>query len=42
MSEELKERREMDPEFQWDLSSFFVNDEAWETAFAESEERSRI
>ncbi len=37
MSEELKERREMDPEFQWDLSSFFVNDEAWETAFAEFE-----
>jgi len=33
MSEILKERSEMDPAFQWDLSSLYHNDEEWEESF---------
>ena len=32
MSEILKERSELDPQFQWDLTPMFVSDAAWETA----------
>jgi oligoendopeptidase F len=35
--EELKERKEMDPAYEWNLSSLFENDEAWEKAFAEAD-----
>ncbi|MBR0165142.1 MAG: oligoendopeptidase F [Lachnospiraceae bacterium] len=38
MAEELKERKEMDPAFFWDLSSLFADDAAWEKAFATLEE----
>ena len=31
---ELKERKAMDPAFEWDLSTLFKNDEEWEDAFA--------
>ena len=31
---ELKERKAMDPAFEWDLSTLFKNDEEWEAAFA--------
>lgn len=30
MAEALKERKDMDPAYQWDLSSLYVSDEAWE------------
>ncbi len=30
MAEELKKRNEMNPEFQWDLSSLYKSDEEWE------------
>ena len=32
MAEILKERSELDPQFQWDLTSMFESDAAWETA----------
>ena len=32
MPEILKERSELDPQFQWDLTPMFENDAAWETA----------
>ena len=32
MSEILKERSELDPQFQWDLTPMFESDAAWETA----------
>ena len=32
MSEILKPRNEMDPNYQWDLSSLFENDAAWKVA----------
>ena len=32
MPEILKERSELDPQFQWDLTPMFVSDAAWETA----------
>ena len=35
MAEALKERKELDPRFMWDLSKLYENDEAWEKAFAE-------
>lgn len=35
MAEELKERKEMDPAFQWDLTTLYKDDEAWEAAFQE-------
>ena len=31
MPEILKERSELDPQFQWDLTPMFENDAAWET-----------
>ena len=34
MAEQLKDRKDMDPAFLWDLSSLFKDDEAWEEAFA--------
>ena len=34
MTEQLKDRKDMDPAFLWDLSSLFKDDEAWEAAFA--------
>ena len=34
MAEELKERKEMDPAYQWDLTSLYRDDEAWEAAFS--------
>lgn len=37
MAEELKERIDMDPAYQWDLSSLFKNDEEWEKAFLETD-----
>lgn len=33
MPEAVKERRELDPRFQWDLTTIFADDAAWETAF---------
>ncbi len=30
---EMKERKDMDPQFQWDLSTLYENDEAWEKEF---------
>ena len=35
MAEELKERKDMDPAFQWDLTSLYKDDEAWEAAFGQ-------
>lgn len=32
MAEELKERKELDPAFQWDLTSLYEDDQAWEAA----------
>ncbi|MDY5325523.1 MAG: oligoendopeptidase F [Gemmiger sp.] len=34
MSEILKERRELDPQDQWDLTRMYASDAEWETAFA--------
>ena len=34
MPEILKERSELDPQFQWDLTPMFESDAAWETALA--------
>ncbi len=39
MAEALKERKEMDPAFQWDLSSLYANDEAWEESLGTVEPR---
>ena len=33
MSEILKERRELDPQDQWDLTRMYASDAEWETAF---------
>ncbi len=35
---ELKKRKEMDPRFMWDFTHMFPSREAWEKAFAETEE----
>lgn len=35
MAEQLKERKDMNQEFFWDLSTLFKSDEDWENAFAE-------
>ena len=35
MAEELKERKDMDPAFQWDLTSLYKDDKAWEEAFSQ-------
>ena len=32
MAEILKDRSELDPQFQWDLTPMFESDAAWETA----------
>ena len=32
---ELKSRKDMNPEFMWDLSHIFADEKAWETAFDE-------
>ena len=34
---ELKERKEMDPAYQWDLGSLFASDEEWEKALPEAD-----
>ena len=34
MSEVLKERAEIDPRYQWDLSTLYPDDDAWEADFA--------
>ncbi|MBQ7063576.1 MAG: oligoendopeptidase F [Firmicutes bacterium] len=34
MPDVLKERSEMDPRYQWDLSTLYADDDAWEAAFA--------
>lgn len=33
MENQLKPRSQMDPAYQWDLSSLFVNDQDWQTAY---------
>ena len=33
MAQELRERNEMDPAYQWDLSTLYADDDAWEQAF---------
>nr|MCR5160965.1 oligoendopeptidase F [Lachnospiraceae bacterium] len=35
MFEQLKERKDMDPAFMWDLTKMYESDEAWEKAFAQ-------
>ena len=35
MAEELRERKDMDPAFMWDLTTLYADDEAWEAAFAD-------
>lgn len=37
MADLLKERKDIAPEFLWDLTPIYVSDEAWEAAFAETE-----
>ena len=39
MAETLKERSELDPQFQWDLSSLYENDEQWEQALTTLDEK---
>lgn len=39
MAEELKERKDTDPAFQWDLTSLYKDDEAWEAAFTKLPEK---
>ena len=34
MAEILKDRSELDPQFQWDLTPMFENDDAWEATLA--------
>lgn len=34
MAEIMKERGELDPQFQWDLTPMYENDAAWETELA--------
>lgn len=38
MPELLKERRELDPQFMWDLTSMYATDEEWEKALSALEE----
>jgi oligoendopeptidase F len=35
MSEQLKERKDMDPAYEWDLTTLYQNDEEWEKALAD-------
>lgn len=37
MADILKERKDIAPEFLWDLTPIYASDEAWEKAFAETE-----
>ncbi len=39
MAQELQERSVMDPNYQWDLSSLYADDAAWEAAFAAINEK---
>ena len=39
MSEILKERWELDPQDQWDLTRMYASDAEWETAFAAVDRR---
>ena len=41
MRELLKERRELDPQFMWDLTSMYATDEEWEKALSTLEESIR-
>ena len=41
MPEMLKERRELDPQFMWDLTSMYATDEEWEKALSTLEESIR-
>ena len=41
MPELLKERRELDPQFMWDLTSMYATDEEWEKALSTLEESIR-
>ena len=41
MPELLKERRELDPQFMWDLTSMYATDEEWEKALSTVEESIR-
>ena len=38
MAETLKERKDIEPQFLWDLTPIYASDEAWEKAFAETEQ----
>ncbi len=38
MSETMKERKDMDPQYMWDLSTLFKNDEEWNNALPELDE----
>ena len=40
MAEILKDRSELDTQFQWDLTPMFESDAAWETALKTSMPRS--
>ena len=35
MAAELRERKEMDPAFMWDLTSLYRDDEDWEAEFSQ-------
>lgn len=39
MSELLKERKDMDPSYQWDLTTLFKSDEVWKEALKEAENK---
>lgn len=39
MSELLKERKDMDPSYQWDLTTLFKSDEAWKESLKEAENK---
>ena len=38
MAETMKERKDMDPQYMWDLSTLFKNDEEWNNALPELDE----
>ena len=37
MAEQLKERKDIESAYLWDLTPIYESDEAWEKAFAETE-----
>ena len=39
MAKELQDRSVMDPKYQWDLSTLYADDAAWEAAFAAIDEK---